>query len=107
MKRQDVPPYKASGLAYIHFARDKRELFKFLFMRDRSNSEMQESEHSFEVAVKIIMDATGLNQENAKKLHLQMWIFVHGIATLIVTSYLDISDELISELMTDTYLGAF
>ncbi len=106
MKTQDVPPYKASGLAYIQFAKDEREFFKVLFMRDRTSEQMQESEHSFETAVKIIMDTTGLDNTAAKKLHLQMWIFVHGIATLIVTSYLDISDELISELLTDTYLGA-
>ena len=27
------PPYKASGMAYIRFAREQKELFKLLFMR--------------------------------------------------------------------------
>ena len=30
------PPYKASGMAYIRFAREEKELFKLLFMCDRS-----------------------------------------------------------------------
>ena len=28
------PQYKAFGMAYIRFAKEERELFKFLFMRD-------------------------------------------------------------------------
>ena len=30
------PPYKASGMAYIRFAREEKELFKMIFMCDRS-----------------------------------------------------------------------
>ena len=30
------PSYKASGMAYIRFAKEERELFKLLYMRDRS-----------------------------------------------------------------------
>ena len=30
------PPYKASGMAYMRFALEERELFRLLFMRDRS-----------------------------------------------------------------------
>ena len=42
--RQDMsagryPPYKASGMAYIRFAREQKELFKLLFMRDRTHEE--------------------------------------------------------------------
>ena len=29
------PPYKASGMGYIRFAREEKELFKLLFMSDR------------------------------------------------------------------------
>lgn len=35
------PPYKASGMAYIQFAREEKELFKLLFMRDRSGETVQ------------------------------------------------------------------
>ncbi len=36
-KRSDVPKYKAFGLAYIEFAKEEPELFRLLFMCDRSN----------------------------------------------------------------------
>jgi len=106
IKRQDVPPYKASGLTYIQFAEDEKEFFKLLFMRDRTGEQVQESDHSFDVAVKMIMTATGLDYATANKIHLEMWIFAHGIATIIATSYLDLKDEMISEFLTDAYQGA-
>lgn len=99
--RNDVPPYKATGLAYIHFARDERELFKVLFMRDRTGEEHVEEDHSFDVAVERIMTATGLDRKSG----LDMWVFVHGIATMLATSYLDLGDTMIGELMTDAYRG--
>lgn len=105
MNRQDVPPYKASGLAYIQFAKEETELFKILFMRDRTTEQIQEGEYSFDIAVKLIMESTGLDYESAKKFHIEMWIFVHGIATMIATSYLDLGETFISEIISDAYLG--
>ena len=37
MAEGKYPPYKASGMAYIRFAKEEKELFKLLFMRDRSD----------------------------------------------------------------------
>ena len=37
--------------------------------------------------------------------HLEMWIYVHGIAVMVATSYLDWDWEMISEMMTDAYQG--
>ena len=45
---QRYPEYKASGMAYIHFAREEKELFKFLFMRDRSNETVDFMEDDFD-----------------------------------------------------------
>lgn len=36
------PPYKASGMAYIRFAKEEKELFKLLYMRDRSAENIPE-----------------------------------------------------------------
>lgn len=35
MQRTDEPAYKLSGLGYIRFAKEEKELFKLLFMRER------------------------------------------------------------------------
>ena len=40
----------------------------------------------------------------AERFHLELWIFVHGIASMIATSYLDWEMETVSEVLTDAYL---
>ena len=36
MQKGEYPPYKAGGMSYIRFAVEESELFKLLFMRDRT-----------------------------------------------------------------------
>ena len=98
------PPYKASGMAYIRFAREERELFKLLFMRDRSGEERRE-DGSLNGLIALIARSTGLSEENARRLHLEMWIFVHGVASMLVTGYLNLEEEIISAALTDLYFG--
>lgn len=98
-------PYKASGMAYIAFARKEKELFKLLFMRDRSDEHSDTRDESIADIIALISRNTGLSEEEARLFHLEMWIFVHGIATMIVTNYLDWEEEHISRALTDAYEG--
>lgn len=98
------PPYKAFGMAYIHFAQEKRELFKLLFMRDRTGEDLSPPP-DFEESVGMIMEANGVSRETAILIHLEMWSCVHGIATMLVTSFLPLEDELISRMTSDVYQG--
>lgn len=99
------PPYKASGMAYIRFAKEETELFKLLFMRDRSNERTDENIEDVRPLIELIKKNTGLGDDDAYMFHIEMWIFVHGIATMIATSYLDWDMELISKVITDGYTG--
>lgn len=98
------PPYKSSGMAYIRLAREDRELFRLLFMRDRSG-EPPLDDGAIEPIINIIMQANGISRDKALLLHLEMWVCVHGIATMLATSYYDMSEELISRMVTDVYDG--
>ena len=98
------PVYKAYGIAYIRFASEEKELFKLLFMSDRSGTAASTSP-DFTASVKIIMQSNGLSEEKATLLHLENWSFVHGIATMLATSFLDLSWELISDMLSDVYQG--
>lgn len=101
----EYPAYKASGIAYIRFARDERELFKLLFMRDRSAERIEDERSELRPLIEIIMQNTGLSEQDAFMFHLEMWVYVHGIATMIATSYLEWSWDEISRMLTDGYLG--
>ena len=98
------PTYKAFGMAYIRFAREERELFKHLFMCDRQGKALGHTS-DFDTSVEMIMQANSLSKEKATLMHLQMWVSVHGIATMIATSFLELDEALISNMLSDIYFG--
>ena len=105
MAKGKYSPYKASGMAYIRFAKEERELFKLLFMRDRSREKIEENKEEIRPLMKLIQQNLGISEDEAYLFHLEMWLYVHGIATMIATSYLDWDDEFISRVLTDAYMG--
>lgn len=106
MAKGEYKPYKASGMAYIHFARDERELFKLLFMRERSREEQRMPlQDDVKPLLELIRKNTGMSETEARRFHTEMWLFVHGIATMIATSFLDWDDEDVSRALTDVYEG--
>ena len=105
MAEGKYPPYKASGMAYIRFAKEEKELFKLLFMRGRSGERVGENKEEIRPLLEIIRQNLGLSEEDAYFFHLEMWIYVHGIATMLATSYLELDEEFISRVMTDGYEG--
>ena len=56
-KRSDVPKYKAFGLAYIEFAKEEPELFRLLFMCDRSGGKKEEDTETLDRMADIISSA--------------------------------------------------
>ncbi len=105
MARGFYPPYKASGMAYIRFAREEKELFKLLFMRDRADEDKNQKAEEADMLVELICKQVNITKEQATCFYLEMWAYVHGIATMIATNYFDWSEELCSKTLTDMYQG--
>ena len=53
----------------------------------------------------MIMAANRITREKATLMHLEMWTCVHGIATMLATSFLSFEWELISDILSDVYQG--
>ncbi len=104
MESGKYPPYKAFGMAYIRFAKEEKQLFRVLFMCDRKGQDLLPSS-DYSQSVDMIMKANGISKEEAERWHLEMWCFVHGIGTIMATSYLSLDPELISSMLTDVYVG--
>lgn len=105
MEKGEFPPYKASGMAYIEFARQEKELFKLLFMCDRKGFPLDENSEEIVEMNRLVQKNLNLSVDEAALFHLEMWIFVHGIATMLATGYLEFDRELISRMLSDSYLG--
>lgn len=105
MASGQYPPYKASGMGYIRFAAEEKELFKLLFMRDRSGETIRDDIEEIRPILTLIQDKTGMSLEQARLFHLEMWLYVHGIATMLATNYLPWTQEDISAFLTDAFEG--
>lgn len=99
------PPYKANGMAYIRFAKEERELFKLLYMCDREGMPVPEESEVNNRMETLVQKNTGLAGEDVQLFHFEMWAYVHGIATMFATGFLDIPWELVSKMLTDVYQG--
>ncbi len=105
MAAGEFPPYKASGMAYIRFAREEPALFRLLFMRDRTGEPLTEDRESVRPMLDLIMQNLGIDEDAAYRFHLELWIYVHGMATMIATAYLDWDMAFVSRALTDAYEG--
>ena len=92
-------------MAYIRLAKEEKELFKLLYMRDRSEEQVADDKELSDGMMEIIRKHTGLDEERAKMFHLEMWAVVHGIATMFITGYVKLDWELVSCMITDVYQG--
>ncbi len=99
-------PYKKMGLSYIKFAKDYPEFFKIIFMQKTNlNAEgFMMADSIGDDVVKVGQTISGLSYEQQKKFHIKVWIFTHGIACLVATKTIQISDDEISELLGTTVL---
>ena len=105
MESGKYPAYKASGMAYIRFAKEEKELFKLLYMRDRSGEVIPEETDVGNQMEAMVHENTGLSGLDKKLFHLEMWAYVHGIATMFATGYVDLDWDLVSKMLTDSYQG--
>ena len=104
VEKGEFPTYKASGMAYIRFAKEERELFKLLYMCDRAGEPPEDSELTDRME-SLVHSNTGLDGVQDKLFHLEMWAYVHGIATMFATGYLNLPWDLVSQMLTDSYQG--
>ncbi len=99
------PAYKASGMAYIRFAKEEKELFKLLYMRNRTKEKTIDSSALTDKMEDMVQKNTGLNNGEVKLFHLEMWAYVHGIAVMSATDFAELDAELVSRMLTDAYQG--
>ena len=99
------PPYKASGMAYIRFAKEEKELFNLLYMRDRAQESIPIGMKLNDDMNELVKNNTPLREDKAGLFHFEMWMFVHGIASAVTTGYIEFDEELVSKILTDAYQG--
>lgn len=100
----EYPPYKATGMGYIRFAKEQPQLFKYLFM-SRGGASTVDGYPDFNDDIFQIMGQIGIPQDKAGELHAHMWVWVHGIAAMYATGYLNWDWNTVSGMLTDAFMG--
>ena len=99
----NIPPYKQVGINYIKFAKEETNFFKFLFM---SGSDLVPKEfisrdnEDYQELTKLINLSTQLKDEGIADFHTKMWVFTHGIAMLVATDTVKLTESQIKELLS-------
>lgn len=101
--KNHVKPYKGMGLAYIKFARDYPNYFKEIFMNktDLTPSSFIGKDDVSNDVIKVGSDLTGFSEEEQREFHFKVWVFTHGLASIVASSTVTISDEAIDSLLDD------
>ncbi len=98
------PEYKAYGMAYLAFAAERTEMYKLLFMTDAiSRPEERDIHNDRDRQIMNLSQGLGISKEYAEKIQLSMWIFTHGLASLLVSGVIPYSEEVLSEMMSAEY----
>ena len=101
--RDDIPPYKQVGINYIRFAREESHFFRILFMSETNLLPMgfvTKDEDDFRKLAKFIKFSTKLSDDDIKTFHVRMWLFAHGIASLLASNTVVFSDTQIEKLLS-------
>lgn len=94
------------GIAYVAFAQNEPKLFQLLFMQKTDVIPQlvdvlnMIDENSNDILNSIRNDY-GLKPENMQKLYQHLWIYTHGIATLVATQVCDFSQAEIVNMLND------
>jgi len=112
-------PYTADpmvniGVGYIVFARDEHNLFRFLFILERpavdgglgADARKDFFMRSFGAVPGVGESMRGIPMDSMDSLILKSWIFMHGLAVMVNSGLLDLTDEKITNLVLEAG-GAF
>ena len=100
---EGIPQYKQVGMNYIKFAQKEKKLFQTLFMSDTGltpDAFVAKDGADYKEIEKLIKISADLKEEDIKDFHTKMWIFCHGIATLVANGTIKLTDNQIQDLLS-------
>ena len=98
-----IPQYKQVGINYIKFAKKENKLFQTLFMSEtglRPDAFVSKAGDYYKEIEKLVKISTHLKEDDIKDFHTKMWIFCHGIATLVANNTINLTDDQIQQLLS-------
>ena len=104
-EKKTITPFVNLGMAYISFASEEKNLFRFLFLSEtRYGKSLYELVNGNNAAVAKEVNAAKQNGcLDPSEMFMKMWIFIHGAACMTLTGDYDLSEEETLTLLKDSY----
>ena len=103
---EDPLPFKGAGRAYIRFAKEEPELFKIFFMTaDENIVGLPDKDSNTAIVGSVAAEIMNGSQDDGSRILKNMWLIAHGIATLEATGKMSFSEDELSEILSETFLG--
>lgn len=104
-----TPAFKGTGEQYIQFAKDEPKLFQLLFMSEKINTmtignRLALDDYYNEIILSI-QTQYDVSKNVANKLYRHLWVYTHGIATLIATKVCNFTDREMDTMLTEAFIG--
>lgn len=96
-------PFLGIGIQYIHFAKEEPQLYRLLFLttNEGGNSSVMDALHHSQNLVRDSLQQTyHIDAQTADRYFRDMWLVVHGLATLVVTGGCPYTEEEMSHILT-------
>ena len=96
--------FKGVGMAYIRFAIEEPNLFRFLFMGEHDSGVqgiLPEIDDNYTAILSSIVEEYSLTQSQAERFYRHLWTYSHGIATLCATGSCKFTMDEVSELLNE------
>lgn len=101
-----LPKYKQVGINYIKFAREEKNFYHVLFINKNCNLQTfhyDDKDNNFDKVKDFIKISTKLSDEDINEFHFRMWTFCHGLATLLASEKINLTDAQINNLISKEF----
>ncbi len=104
-KDPEAMPFVNLGMTYISFAKDEPRLFQILFLKkDRQGRSLYELLNGKAGnVISEVNQAKAAGVKDPQDLFMQMWIYIHGAASMVITGDYDLNDAQTKQLLQNAY----
>ncbi len=95
--------YKAFGRHFLNFARQEKELFRFVYLRHRNPGETLLDDVNCEETVRLLAKNLEMPAQTARAMHRQMQFRCYGLGAMLATCYCEMTQEEIERELTEFY----
>lgn len=101
--RKQASSYKEVALSFLNFAREEKNLFRLIYLRQRTPDETMFEDPNQTETIRRLAASLQLSQDAAAEMHRRMQYYSYSMAVMMATGYLEFSEQQVSRELTEYY----